>query len=78
MAPLTMQVRGYRERLDNTTETVVAREERNREAKKVPLSPTLSPTLTTTLTPTLTPTLSPTLTLTLTLPLTRRASGWRS
>ena len=28
------QVRGYRERLDNTTETVVAREERNREAKK--------------------------------------------
>ena len=27
-------MRGYRERLDNTTETVVAREERNREAKK--------------------------------------------
>ena len=52
-------MRGYRERLDNTTETVVAREERNREAKKVPLSPTLTPTRTTTPTQTLTPTRTP-------------------
>ena len=35
MRVMREQMRGWRERLDNTTESVVAREERNREAKRV-------------------------------------------